>query len=240
VAAFFATHDSQDFYDKTLEDGVGIIYRFPYQQVYSAHDGGFQYDFYSPYSLIDICNIFENLVYDAADVNDFFNAFKALYTQKMMGEGADFGLLKLPKDSYQKTRIFRQKAVIILPDEIREDDESSELSIIGNKLPRYQYIEDLSLRDGTEKFYFRHSKNNESTLKREYLWPREDPLLYLIIWIISAICQRSFSKDKHFIMYRLDLIDAGYDPGEFLTMCQNIALEHFITISKDNKVILLE
>ena len=160
----------------------------------------------------------------------------------MKGEGADYGLLKLPKDSYQKTRIFQQKAVIFLPDEIREDDESSELSIIGNKLPCYQYIEDLSLREGVEKFYFRHTKtkNNESTLNREYLWFREDPLLHLIVWIISAICQGSFSKDRHFIMYRLDLIDAGYDPGEFLNMRQNIALEHFVTISKDNKIILLE
>ncbi len=240
VAAFFATHDSQDYYDRTLEDGIGIIYRFPYQQAYSARDGGFQYDFYSPHSLIDIGDIFENLVYDAADINDFFSAFEAFYTKKMKGEDADYGLLKLPKDSYQKTRIFRQKAVILLADEIREDDEKSELSIIGNRLPRYQYIEDLSSREGVEKFYFWHSKNNGSTLKKEYLWPREDPLLYLIVWIISAICQMTFSKDKHFIMYRLDLIDAGYDPGEFLTICQNIALEQFITISKNNTIILLE
>lgn len=240
VACFFATHSSEDYYNKTQEEGTGIIYRFPYKQVYAAREGGFQYDFYSPHSLIDIGDIVEHLTYDVADINSFFSAFETFYSKKMMGGDADYNLLKLPKDSYWNSRIYRQKAVILLPDEIREEDESSELSIIGNRLPRYQYIEDLSSREGVEKFYFRHSKNNDSALNREYLWPREDPILYLIVWIISAICQRSFSKDNHFIMHRLDLIDGGYNPGEFLTICQDMAMEHFITISKDKKIILLE
>jgi hypothetical protein len=240
VASFFATHSSEDYYQKPLEDGIGIIYRFPYKQVYAARDGGFQYDFYSPYSLIDMDDIFEPLSYDGTDIDSFFDTFKTFFSKKMMGKDAGYDLLKLPKGSYQNSRIFRQKAVILLPDEIREDDESSELSIIGNRLPRYQYIEDLSVRDGVEKFYFRQSRNNGLAINREYLWPREDPMLNLVVWIISSICQRAFSKDNHLIMHRLDLIDGGYDPGEFLTLCQNLALADFITISKDNTIILVE
>jgi FRG domain. len=240
VACFFATHSSEDDYVRTLDEGIGIIYRLPYQNVYAPRDGGFQYNFYSPHSLVDIDAIFEQMAEDAGDIDNFYKAFETFYTNKMTGKDADYNLIKIPVHAYQNSRIFRQKAVIILPDEIREDLESSEWSIIGNKLPQYQFIEDLSCRDGLEKFYFRHSKDNELELNREYLWPREDPVLSQVIWIISAICQRSFSKDKHFIMHRLDLIDGAYNPGEFLTMCQNIALKNFITISKDNKIFLFE
>lgn len=240
VAGFFATHSSEDYYINTVDEGIGVIYRFPYKNVYTAHDGVFQYDFYSPYSLIDIDDIIEHMVHDDTDINNFYSVFETFYTKEMMEEDIEYKQLKLPGNSNQNSRISRQKAVLLLPDELRKEKEYAELSIIGNKLPLYQYIEDLSLRDGVEKFYFKHSKNSELALNREYLWPREDPLIYLIVWIITAICQRSFSKDNHYIMHRLDLIDAGYNPGEFLTMCQNMAREHSLVIGKDKRIILLE
>jgi hypothetical protein len=146
--------------------------------------------------------------------------------------------LRLPRDSYEGSRIFRQKAVIILPDEIREDDNESELSIIKTHLPKYQYIEDMSVRNGVKKFYFRHAANNGIDIDREYLWPRDDPFLFLVVWIISAICQRTFSMDHHVIIHRLDLIDGGYDAGEFLKRCIDIGLERGAYAHKNDKLIL--
>lgn len=40
VACFFATHSSKDYYKKILEEGIGVVYRFPYKEVYAAQDGG--------------------------------------------------------------------------------------------------------------------------------------------------------------------------------------------------------
>lgn len=238
VACFFATHSSKDYYSRVLEEGVGVIYRFPYTHAYAAQDGCFQYQFYSPHSVIDIDNIFCHLACDTPDINIFFNGFKTFYSKKMLNRYADYSLIQLPKDSYGNSRIRRQKAVVILPDEIREDDETSGLSIIGNRLPRFQYIEDLSSRDGVDKYYFRHSENNELKFNREYFWPREDPVLKLVVWIVSSICQRTFSRDNHLIVNRLDLIDSGYDPGEFLVICMKMALDNLLVVSPTNTVIL--
>lgn len=157
----------------------------------------------------------------------------------MMNGEADYNLLRLPNNSYQDSRVFRQKAVILLPDELREEDETSELSIIGTRLPRYQYIEDLSSRDGVKKYFFRHSKNNDLSLNREYLWPREDPILNLVIWIVGSICQRTFGRENHIILHRLDLIDGGYDPGEFLVCCMKIAMDNLMMLVSPNNTIIL-
>lgn len=239
VACFFATNSYSSGYKTVEHDGVGIVYRFPFEQVYGERESKQDYDYYSRHSIIDIDDIFANLAYNSECIGSFFDSFAKFYSQVMMDKSSPgVDELKPPRDSYNESRIYRQKAVIILPDEIREDDKESEFSIIKSHLPKYQYIEDISVRNKVKKFYFRHTKNNKIDLNREDLWPREDPFLFLVVWIISAICQRTFSMDHHVILHRLDLIDGGYEAGEFLKKCIDIALEKVAIVHKGDRILL--
>lgn len=240
VACFFATRTQQYKYCKIEEDGIGIIYRFPFENAYSDYSDEDGVNYYSHYSLVDVDGVFERMGSDCGDVRSFFDSFRIFYTERMKDNHADLKDLDLPKKLYKNSRVSRQKALLLIPDEIREDDKNSEFSVIRTWLPKYQYIEDISTRRGVEKFYFKHSVDNDVGLSREELWPRNDPLLYLVIWIMTSICQRSFSKDHHMIMNRLDLIDGGYDAAEFLHECINIALNYIVVIAKDNNVYLSE
>jgi hypothetical protein len=82
-----------------------------------------------------------------------------------------FRLLDAPLGSFEKSRLGRQAAVAILPDELREEEPGPD----GNNAV-FQAVEDVAMRAGCERFYFRHSDcaPDLGPVNREYLWPEHD------------------------------------------------------------------
>jgi hypothetical protein len=120
---------------------------------------------------------------------------------------------------------------MILPDELRKDVEGRKPGHGGIVFPEFRYIEDLATRAGVQKFYFRQggSLPPEARLKREDLWPRNDPILAMVVAMITAVYPLGmFVPD--IMPVRLDLIDAGYGSGEFLELCQDLAARHRMVV----------
>ena len=125
----------------------------------------------------------------------------------------DPALLVLPEGFYGSTRVDKQDAIIILPDEVREDHEDREPNIEGIRFPKYRYIEDLGSREGVQQFYFRHTGEppaGAAPLRREDLWPRDDTLLDVVSRIVLG---RYRLRHRH--PCRPDLIDVGFDNEEY-------------------------
>jgi hypothetical protein len=143
--------------------------------------------------------------------------------------------LLLPRDFLSSSRVRQQQAVIVLPDEIREDLTDRDPGIDGIRFPKFRYIEDLKARPGVERFYFRHTGRWPDTVPRvtrEQLWPRGDFLLEILVLLIAASYRLSMTFPR-----RLDLIDGGYAQDEFLSYLKTLhAKYHELFIMPKEKI----
>lgn len=121
-----------------------------------------------------------------------------------------YRLLDVPMGTFDRSRLGRQSAVSIIPDELRktEDDGDGEYA-------SFQAVEDVSRRANCEKFYFTHT-NEEPDLgriDREYLWPvDQDFFKQLSSRPLDPRVER-FCYDGQAIPKRLDLVSSGFVLG---------------------------
>ena len=228
VACFFATHNSQDF--QTLQsDGIGIIYRFPYEpsDIVSSHLS--EYNYYNMPSIVDLQDIMYRFEKPGLNKEDSIKCFEYYFGAVFTKAFNDLDLLFLPEGFFETTRVSKQKAVIIFPDEIREDLPDREPGIDGIVYPKYRYIENLSTRKDVEEFYFRHNGTipaEAKYLRREYLWPRDDDLLQFVVSIMMAQYPLISSAKPQ----RLDLIDGGYEQVQFNDYCVDLSQRYRISL----------
>lgn len=212
VALFFATRESGDF--RTIKsNGIGVVYRFPFPLNDVASSPLSKYNYYTLPSIVDVRDViyrFETANLNRAESRRCLDTYiGAHYIDGLRNPN----LLFLPKGFYESTRVSRQDAVIVFPDEIREDHTDREPGIGGIVFPKYRYIEDLAARDGVEKFYFSHSGNlpeGITSITRDTLWPREDALLETVVRIILGRYRMRMQHAK-----RLDLVDVGFENERF-------------------------
>ncbi|MHB8974406.1 MAG: hypothetical protein ACYC3X_26265 [Pirellulaceae bacterium] len=212
VAFFFATRDSADF-ATFVNKGVGVIYRIPFGPNDIAASPLDKYDYYTLPSIVDVKDVIYRFEFDGLQRSDARTCLDAYVGASLIDGFQDQDLLFLPEGFYETTRVAKQDAVIIFPDEIREDHLDREPGVGGIRFPRYRYIEDLAERDGVQKFYFKHSavaQAGAAAITREKLWPRDDVLLEMVVRIILASYR---ARHKH--AKRPDLIDVGYDNEAF-------------------------
>jgi hypothetical protein len=221
VALFFATHDHQNDYVSPIQQGTGIIYRFPVDSGVSEVSRDAYSAYYSLPSMIDAVHALKQCAAPNGEDADLFGAFYR-HCASVYNEAEENALKwRFPEFAFERTRVWHQKAVVILPDELRKDVPGKRAGVGGITVPAFQYIEDIAFRVGTEKFYFKQTGRLPAgfALNREYLWPRDDPLIPLIASGMTCLYPvQRFSP--HYIPYRLDLIDAGYDEESFHAMCK--------------------
>jgi hypothetical protein len=119
-----------------------------------------------------------------------------------------YRLLDLAKGAFEHSRLGRQNAVIIVPDELRQTIHPNE----GQDYAIFQAIEDLSKRRGFERFYFKHSdiQPDIGKIDREYLWPRENDVFKLIVSRVLALSTPVYTIRGRPIQKRIDLISSGF------------------------------
>jgi len=217
VACFFATHDSADFL--TVEpEGIGIVYRFPFPENDVATRPLSQIGYYNLPSIIDVEDVFYRFEHATLDKEKSLALIRC-YLAAVFTYGLESSeLLLLPRDFLRSSRVHAQKAVIVVPDEFREDEPNRAPGPGGVTFPQYRFIEDLRSRPGLVRFYFKHTGHWPESLKavsREKLWPRDDFLLQTLILLMA-----SFYRLTQKIPKRLDLIDGGYAQDQFAAHCQ--------------------
>ena len=104
----------------------------------------------------------------------------------------------------------RQKAVIIVPDEIRQTHRDN----ISQDYATFQCIEDVSKREGFQKFYFRQTDTfpNIGKMNKTYLWPEKDIFKFIISRILGPLTP-IYAFDGRPILKRLDLLSSGFIKG---------------------------
>lgn len=212
VAFFFATGDSADF-ASIVSKGVGVIYRFPFPPNDVAASPLGKHDYYTLPSIIDVKDVIYRFEMDGLTRSDSRTCLDTYIGASFIDRFQDQDLLFLPEGFYETTRVAEQDAVIIFPDEIREDHLDREPGIGGIRFPKYRYIEDLAAREGVQRFYFRHTgaaPSGTAAITREDLWPRDDVLLDLVVRVILGTYRLRLKHPK-----RPDLIDVGYDNEVF-------------------------
>jgi len=118
-----------------------------------------------------------------------------------------FRVLDAPVGSFEKSRLGRQRAVAILPDELREEESGPD-----GMNAAFQAVEDVALRAGCERFYFRHSDRppDLGPIDREYLWPEHDDYFKLMISRVLDPASERYQFGDHWIPKRLDLVSGGF------------------------------
>jgi hypothetical protein len=229
VAAFFAAHESATGYTTAVQPGTrppGIIYRFPLADTDIRSRRIDDYDYYTLPPMIDTEDVLQRFERPGLSIDGVLNCFEAYAGAVFLDNLQNTDLFFLPEGALARSRVTRQQAMIILPDELRRDLPNRGPGAGGITFPAYRYIEDIAARDGVEHFYFRHTGQppDRVHLRREDLWPRDDPFIEIIVAILTAVYPLSaFVPD--IMPQRLDLIDAGFDRTEFLQLCEALALK---------------
>jgi hypothetical protein len=212
VAFFFATHNSTDFRE-IVQEGIGVVYRIPFEPNDVASVPINHYNYYTLPSIVDAKDVVYRFEVEGLTSTDSRMCVDTYVGASLIDGFQDSNLLVLPDAFYRTSRIDKQDAVIIFPDEIRQDDMERSQGVDGIRFPKYRYVEDLAAREGVQKFFFRHTGNLPSEvakIKREELWPRDDLLLDVVVRIVLGDYRM---RDNH--PKRPDLIDGGFDNEEF-------------------------
>jgi hypothetical protein len=118
---------------------------------------------------------------------------------------------------------------LVVPDELRTNDKAG--------YPAFQAVEDLTQRDGLERFYFRQTGDRPDlgSVDRTYLWPREEDVFLKMIsrvldprtkdysfpvaeeFIASLGHDPATTSDRVWVPKRLDLIAGGYSDSQQVT-----------------------
>jgi hypothetical protein len=213
VACFFASRDSVDF-QRVADSGVGVLYRFPFPPNDVAMQPLSNLSFYSLPSIVDVEDVFYRFEQAQLEQADAMPCVRAYVKARLTYHADSTDTLMLPREFLSSSRVKAQESVIIMPDEVREDLTDREPGIDGIRYPKFRFIEDLKTRPGLTRFYFRHNGRGveiAGPMTRERLWPRDDFLPKTLILLTAGRYRLSEAIPK-----RLDLIDGGYSPDEFL------------------------
>ena len=129
-----------------MQDGVGIIYRFPYESEVSQVSKTAHSEYYELPPMIDTSPVLRGCTSPEIDINNMYDNFYRHCASVYNENEGNAVKWRFPESALELTRVWRQKAVIILPDELRKDLPSKKPGVSGVTMPAFQYIEDISER----------------------------------------------------------------------------------------------
>lgn len=247
VAAFFATHALPDYHlvSYVPAGSLGVIYRFPNLAPNLTPFTVFETDYYHAPGTLQTHTILEALEADVSVEESLKTLRQCFQMRTCPGAGERrYELLKFPRGAVARSRIGRQKAAVVIPDEIIKAvgiSVTHPITGLPSFAPNFSQwecqksIEDLHHRPGVQCFFFRHGTVDPTPqLNAVYLWPNEDDYLLLAIayLFVSGVCFHAYPA---FILpQRLDLIDPGYgqiptdrlaaSARDYLSRCDESAL----------------
>jgi hypothetical protein len=220
VAAFFATHvgpryETVGLRDQ-LEDG-GVIFRVPRLPLPQG-DVLNDWDYFgAPGTMVyaDVVHPFEQHV----SIADSLDSLRVYYELRRTTGERNSRLLKLPHDCLTDSRMGRQAAAAVIPDEIHVATRGifvphpifGSVRLADATPLTLQSIEDLRTREGVRIYYFRHSPSAAPQRPRAAdLWPNEtDFVLMLVVLLISSSFD-GYAQAVEPVPPRYDLIDPGF------------------------------
>jgi len=176
IAAFFANYSSNT--DRKQQYGahgdaqnnIGIIYRFFAPTV---NDPSPEFDYYSAPAFLDAAAVAKTLEITHSKGYTHWSPEEFVLFYLISGGVRDWMFLAMPPGSSALSRIGRQQAAFLIPDEIHAETRDRDT---GRQDVSYQAIEDISSRDGVERFYFLrgHADLGDNTISEGFLWPSEE------------------------------------------------------------------
>lgn len=121
-----------------------------------------------------------------------------------------YRLLEMPPGAFADSRLGRQHAVLVVLDELRKETKPDG----GENVATFQAVEDVSFREGCERFFFRHTDYTlaDRRINREFLWPREgDPFKVLVSRLLHPTTE-PYHCDGMAIPKRVSLVSDGFQP----------------------------
>lgn len=231
IAAFFATHAAPDyaFVGASRPSDLGVVYRIPNltSDVSTAQICNLRYES-APGTLVtwDILRQLEDNVSAAQALESIRRCFeiRTRLSESFFGFSLTnlrrYDLLKLPKGTISSSRIGRQMAGVVIPDEIhkavRVDYRGHPLTgqiVIDGKstVLCQQSIEDIHYREGCRCFYFRHSDVDPCPdITPSYLWPNEEDFVLVAIAYLFISGFSFYLSPGYVLPRRIDLIDPGH------------------------------
>ena len=141
-------------------------------------------------------------------IEESIDKYLDLYYNPIAGNIRYYRLIDLESGTFARSRLGRQSAVAIIPDELRiTASEEGEFDYAT-----FQAIEDVSQRDGFTRFYFRHSNRPPSLdgMSREQLWPSEDDCFKTMISRILDPSTSQYWYSDIPVPKRIDLVSSGF------------------------------
>jgi hypothetical protein len=223
IAAFFATHAPPRYLLCSPQEHTecGLIYRFrrPLSDA-SSHSIRTSNYFNAPGALLS-SEIFRQFEADLSLEESLDSVCCYYELWKATGERYHH-LIKLPRGFLADSRLGRQRAAVIIPDEIHIAAKGAVVRphpifgtpgiVLGERMPlTFQAVEDLAMREGTTAFYFRHTGvESPGEIRPDDLWPNDrDVLLKAVV----ALMSETFSPYARVVEptpSRFDLVDAGF------------------------------
>lgn len=135
--------------------------------------------------------------------------YLALYFDAFGSRMRFYRLIDMKPGSFSCSRLGRQSAVVVIPDELRKTEHRSGQYDYAS----FEAVEDVSQRDGFERFYFHHSDKapDLGEINREYLWPpKDDKFKFMISRAIDPSTPQIYYIDTY-LPKRIDMVSAGYE-----------------------------
>ena len=250
VAAFFATHAAPEYelFCGTSTDRLGVIYRFPNLAPNLTPSVAFETDYYRAPGTVGTHSLLTALEADVS-IEGSLRTLRQCFQMRTCPEVAQrrYDLLKFPRGAISRSRIGRQKAVVVIPDEIRTSvptytsHPATGMPIItsNSTWECQQSIEDLHYRSKVQCFYFQHSRIDPvPQLNAAYLWPNEGDYFLLMIAYLFASGLGAYVYPSVILPQRLDLIEPGHgyvppkklaeSAKEYISQCDESALSESI------------
>jgi hypothetical protein len=188
VAIFFAKNKfAHNKYTLATNEEVGIIYRWKIESDSLLLSNLNEFNFYSCHNFIDSLELFkqfekcESLEDCKASINEYRMAigWGVDFSIDYVRDNRPFKILRFPFDAYINSRIVRQSACLLIPDQVLNKHWEK----IYHKAPdgtttdmSNSLLEDLSCSRNVSKYLFKHSQDDVSLIEhaQDEIFPPND------------------------------------------------------------------
>ncbi len=235
VAAFFATHDYSTLGYRPVHEGIGVIYRFAVEEPLVSWDAIRGWDFYScpsylpsaqVLSLFGRCASLDEARLSLCQFRDAIQWGFMTFDLDEIRNSRPFELIHLPEEAFETSRLARQAAGLIIPDQILSSHWEGLLykpdptKISDRTEPA---IEDIGARQGTVKLMFAHDSSDLDYVRgaASHYFPTLDVACDLARGWFTSLVQNPFGTLPLFLdggdqlLWDVYLSDGKYrDPGD--------------------------